>query len=266
MSKNTQPVFIDELDVSKLIFTEPKFSSIPNSTPKIEFCKIGVMYQNPDGTKGDLVITTKSPMFSYGLSQYKDPISQEVISHSMTFVLCNDMNKQTNEEQERKDKLNALYDKLKEHIYKVRKDIKRGSLKEHELLTLLPYSERKNKETGEIDESKSPLWNVKLKEFKKRIHEGKEIEGKIGCNFYNIEEADEDGYSKLIETPMDLIGKKMDTTPMVKLDSIFIGSKIISIQMRLIECEIKLHPTGPKRYLKTRVKDHKEDNKDENIF
>ena len=253
MSKNTQPVSIEDLDISKVSFTEPKFSSIPNSTPKIEFCKVGVLYENPDGSRGDLVLTS-DPLFSYGLSQLKDPSTKEVISHSMSFVLCDSM-PPTEEEQKRLDKLNSLYDMIKSHIYECRKEVKRGSLKEHELLNIKPYSYRKNKDTGENDETKSPLWNIKLKEFKKRMYEGKEIEGKIGCNFYNLDEADEDGYAKLVDDPMILIGKRMRVTPMVKLESLFIGSKIVAIQLKLVEAEFKLEQYGPKRFLKSKVVD-----------
>ena len=251
MSKNTQCIHINDLDVKNIIFQKHNTTSIKNTNPPISFNKVGVLVKNSDGSIGDLVFSMDQ-MLSYGV---QDNINQQTkISngHTMSLVLTD--TPATESQKNAIDKINQIVEICKDHIMSIKKEVKKVTLERYELKKLNPLFYRRNKETGEIDENKSPMWYVKFWEYKSRVEsDGSIKEAKIMTNFYDIEQSDEYGNSKMINDPTTLIGKQMFVTPAIKLESIFIGSSIISLQFKLVEAEFKIKQTGNRRFLMSKA-------------
>jgi hypothetical protein len=110
------------------------------------------------------------------------------------------------------------------------KDLERSDLRK-----LNPVYYKKT-EDGEVAEGASPTLYAKL------IVSKKNGQNKIITEFF-------DGVSGNPIKPLDLIGKYCYTKAVIKIESIFLGSKI-SLQVKLYEAEVNLINSGVKKLLR----------------
>lgn len=245
MSTKSEPVEKTQLTpasgykTSRMIFSDPVAGSIPNSKPSIEFMRIFIKTKNADGTIGDLILPTER-LFSFGIQQNVSQETGKVNGYSMPLCMWskeddpNASNEQREKEKEWVETFEAIIDKCKKHLIEVKKEVKQYTLEMSDLKKFAQCLYWKRHE-GEIVEGVGPVLYTKLIESKKQ--------GKILTMFYDKDDN---------EIPFsDLEGKYCHTSAAVKIESIFIGSKI-SLQVKLWEAEVELAGGKMERLRKTR--------------
>jgi len=253
-SDNTQLTPTLGYDTSRMIFSAPIAGNIPDSKPKIEFKRINILTKNEDGTVGELVLPT-TRLFSFGVSENTSQETGKV--NGYTFPLCL-WNKDgpTDEEKTWTDTFSQIVSTCIDHLVEVKDDIDMYDLTEADL----------KKAKGGLD----PLY------WKKEKHTNSQ--GKIvlrvvpgtGPTLYTkliFSKKSNKFLSMFFDTnneplnALDLMGKYCFTNAAVKIESIFIGSKI-SLQVKLYEAVIEPTNTGMKPLLsrpraQSKVLEHK---------
>lgn len=243
--KNTVVTTVKNYDTKRMIFTEPTSGSIPDSTPKIEFKRINIQTKNEDGTVGDLVIST-SRLFSFGVSENKSQETGKV--NGWTFPLCLwSRDGPTEHEKDFTDTFTAIVDKCIEHLVENKEEIEMYDLQKSDLEKskggLNPlywkkekYTDPKTKKVSlRVVPGSGPTLYTKLIYSKKNE--------KFLSQFYNMNDES--------VNPLDMMGKYCYTTSAVKIESIFIGSKI-SLQVKLYEAVVEPTSAGMKRLIQSR--------------
>ena len=228
-SENTQLTTASGYDTSNMIFSDPQVGSIPNSIPAINYKRISIQTKNPDGTIGDLILSTSS-LFSFGVSENANADTGKVNGYSMPICLWNREGCKQ-EEKDWSDTFDSIIEKCKEHLVENKEEIEQYDLTIQDLKKLNPLYYKREK--GKIVDGSGPTLYAKLIVSKKQ--------NKIVTIFYDSNGEDVD--------PLSLVGKYCNVKAAVKIESIFIGNKI-SMQIKLYECEVKLAETGMKKLLK----------------
>lgn len=227
-ANNTQLTSASGYDTKRMVFSEPQNGTIPGSQPPISYKRINISTLNEDGSIGDLIIPTEE-LFSFGVSENKDPNSQAVNGHVLPLCLW-DRDGATPEQEAWVETFNAVVERCKKHLIKHKEEIEQYELTMNDLKKFNPLYWKKEK--GKIVEGRGPTLYGKLIASKKQ--------GKILTQFYN--ENDE----KL--DPMTLLGKYCYAKSAVKIESIFIGNKI-SLQVKIYESTVRIMENGMKRLL-----------------
>jgi hypothetical protein len=221
-----------------MIFSEPINGSIPNST--IQFKRIMVKTKYPDGTIGDLLIPTER-LYSFGVSVNTSQETGKVTGYTMPMCMWT-KDGTTTQEKEWTDKLDDIVEKCKEHLVNNRDDIEKWDLEHADLKRLNPLYFKKDK--GKIVQGIGPKLYPKLIQSKKAKERNPDQDGII-TDFYDT--------SSVSLNPLELISKGCFVRGLVKIESIFIGSKI-TLQVKLFECEVELvEKKGIRRLLRSRV-------------
>jgi hypothetical protein len=230
-SENTQLTTASGYDTKRMIFSDPQAGSIPNSVPQINYKRITIQTKNPDGTIGDLILST-SKLFSFGVSENANPETGKVNGYVMPICLWNrDKDSVTKEEKDFTDAFDAIIEKCKEHLVAHREEIEQYDLALSDLKKFNPLWWKREK--GKIVDGTGPTLYAKLITSKKQ--------DKIVTMFY-------DANGDTVD-PLSLNGKYCYVNAAVKFESVFIGNKI-SMQIKLYECEVRLADTGMKRLMK----------------
>lgn len=237
MSDNTQLTSASGYDTKRMIFSDAQVGSIPNSVPAISYKRITISTLNEDGTTGDLVFPT-SQLFSFGVSENKNPETDKVNGYVMPLCLWN-RDGSSKEEKEWSTTFDAVIERCKEHLIANREEIDQYSLEMADLKKFNPLYWKREK--GKIVDGTGPTLYAKLIVSKKQ--------NKVVSMFYDSDGEEVD--------PLTLIGKYCYAKAAVKIESIFIGNKI-SMQVKLYECEVKLADTGMKRMMKKRPEGSKQ--------
>lgn len=195
--------------------------------------RINISTKNEDGTEGELVFET-SKLFSFGVSENIDQKTKEV--NGYTFPLCLHAKDGASEDELAfTETFDKIVDRCKDYLIENKKELKLKDLERSDLRKLNPVYYKKN-EDGEISEGASPTLYAKL------IVSKKNGQNKIITEFF-------DGMSGNPIKPLDLIGKYCYTKAVIKVESIFLGSKI-SLQVKLYEAEVNLINSGVKKLLR----------------
>jgi hypothetical protein len=247
LDKNTVVTPVYKYNTNRMIFQEPSSGSIPDSTPKIEYKRINISTKNEDGSIGDLILPT-TRLFSFGVSENKSQETGNV--NGWTFPLCLwSRNGPTDEEQNFTDTFNAIVEKCIDHLVENKEEIELYDLTKSDLekskggLNPLYWKKEKytdpktNKSSLRVVPGSGPTLYTKLIYSKKNE--------KFLSQFY-------DSSDESIN-PIDLMGKYCYTTAAVKIESIFIGSKV-SLQIKLYEAVVEPTDNGMKRMLLSRPK------------
>ena len=220
-------------DTSRMIFSDPIPGSIPDSKPAITYKRINISTVYPDGNKGDLVVQTEN-CYSYGPSENLNQETGKVSGFVMPLVLYS-RNGPTDKEKDFVDTFNKIIDKCKDYILENKEELEQFELEPTDLRKLNPlYYKRDKNNKGKIVEGSSPTLYAKLIISKKQGD-------KIITVFFK-KDSDER------VDPLELLGKHCYATSAIKFESIFIGNKI-SIQIKLLDCEVTQIDTGFKRLL-----------------
>ena len=232
MSDNTQLTSVHDYDVKRMIFAAPAAGIIPNSKPPVAYKRINISTKNEDGTVGELILPATT-LFSFGVSENTDPATQTVNGYVLPICLHN-RDGATPDEEQWVTTFNAIVDHIKKHLITHRDDIEMFELEMSDLKKLNPLYYKKDKNNkGKAVEGVGPTLYAKLI-IQKKLN-------KVISQFY-----DETGAA--IDA-MSLIGKYCFVTPAVKIESIFVGSKI-SLQVKLYETKVKLVESGMKPLMK----------------
>jgi len=254
MSDNTQLTPAKGYNTTRMVFSEPIAGSIPNSTPKIEFKRINISTKNEDGTMGELIIPTER-LFSFGVSENTSQETGKV--NGYTFPLCLwGRDGATEAETAWTDTFENIVEKCIEHLVDNREEIDMFELTRSDLTKskggLNPLYWKKEKFTNEKGKTvlrrvpgTGPTLYTKLIFSKKS--------GKFLSQFFDQNDEPLDA--------MDLMGKYCYSQAAIKIESIFIGSRI-SLQIKLYESVVEPAAIGMKRLLgrpkaRSKVLEHK---------
>lgn len=231
-----------------MIFSEPIVSSVPDSKPKIEFKRINISTRNRDGSIGGLVFKT-GRLFSFGVCENTSPETKAITGY--TFPLClYSKDGPTDDEKEWVETFNAIVEHCIQHLLDVKDEIDKFDLTEGELrktkggLNPLYWPREKyidpvtKKAELRVIDGKGPTLYAKLIHFKKN--------NKFLTTFYDTKDNLMDPFS-LITT--DMQKNYCHATCAIKIESIFIGAKTISLQVKLYEAVVEPSENGMKRLL-----------------
>ena len=240
-TENTQITSAIGYNVKNIMFSEPVSGSIPDSKPKIEFKRINISTKNADGTTGELIIPT-GRLFSFGISENTSQETGSVNSYTFPICLWN-RDGPTEEEKEWTDTFDNIVERCAEHIMSVKDEIDLFDLTKADLTKakggLNPLYWKREKHTNSqgktilrIVPDTGPTLYTKLIYSKKK--------GQFLSQFFDTNDE--------IVDPSTLMGKYCFTKAAIKVESIFIGSKI-SLQVKLYEAVIEPTNSGMKRLL-----------------
>lgn len=225
-------------NTNNMIFSAPVAGGVKD-TP-IKYRRIFISTKYPDGTSGDLIIPT-SRVFSFGVSESTDPTTKKSNGYVFPLVLAS-KDGETKEERDFIDTFNNIVNKTKKYILDNKKELKLPSVDESDLKKFNPIFYKKDKESGDVASDALPTLYLKLVVSKK---DGQE---KILSDFYDITTGDN-------LNPLEIIKQYCYATAAIKIESIFLGSKI-SFQVKLHEADIELIvPRNKKRLLPRPIAD-----------
>ena len=133
--ENTELTNINDLNLKNIRFYPAINCSIPNTDINYKRIPIGML--NPNGTEGDLIISTHK-CFSYGVGETTDPINKKRITgYNFPLVLWS-LDGPTDEEKKWVDVFNKIVDTCKTHIVKTREEIDEYELTMNDLKRFNP--------------------------------------------------------------------------------------------------------------------------------
>ena len=210
-------------NTSQMHFSKFETGSIPGSKMTYKRIKIGT--KNEDGTIGDLILKT-SELFSFGVHENRDMVSNKVNGYTLPLCMWN-KNGASDEEKAWTDTFDSIIEKCKEHVVSVKDDIGQYELEIGDLKKFNPlYWKREN---GKIVDGRGPTLYVKL------ISSSKKNNAII--TIFTDANTGED------IDPMSLMKKYCYTENAIKIESIFIGTKI-SLQVKLYETVVRTLDSG----------------------
>lgn len=253
-NNNTQITTLNGYDTSRIIFSEPVLGSIPDSKPKIEFKRINISTRNQDGTVGELILPTER-LFSFGVSENTSQETGNV--NGYTFPLCLwSRDGATEEEKLFTDTVENIVSKCIDHVIDNKEELEMYDLTRSDLTKAKggfnPFYWKKEKYTnakGKTELRVVPGTGPTL--YTKLIYSKKN--SKFLSLFF-----DTNGNEL---NALDLMGKYCYSNAAIKIESIFIGSKI-SLQIKLYEAVVEPMNQGMKRLLarpktQSKVLEHK---------
>tara|TARA_Y100000389_G_scaffold196331_1_gene229105 strand:- start:212 stop:1117 length:906 start_codon:yes stop_codon:yes gene_type:complete len=230
MSENTQLTLASGYDINNIIFSDVQHESIPKSVPQINYKRITIRTKNSDGTIGDLILPTEK-LFSFGVSENTNQETGKVNGYVMPLCL-HTRDGATKEEKDWSETFTTIVEKCKDHLLANKEEIEHFDLERTDLKKLNPLYYKREK--GKIVPGTGPTLYAKLIVSKKQ-------DNKILTMYFDFNGDSVD--------PLTLLGKYCYARAAVKIESIFVGSKI-SLQVKLYECEVKLMETGMKQLLR----------------
>jgi len=201
------------------------------SGPAIKYYRIPVNTMNSDGSLGELVFQTEE-LFSFGVSENKDQNTGKVNGYTLPLCMWN-KDAPTEAEKAFTRVLEEVVEKCKDHLLleETKDEIVKYELERSELKNMNSFIYRK-KEKGKIIDGVGPVLYPKLIESKKN--------NKIVTSIFNERGEEID--------PMGLIGKYCWVKAVIKIESIYVGSKI-TLQVKVYEAGVRLVESGLKRFL-----------------
>ena len=231
---NTQLTTVSNYDVSRMIFSIPQESKIPNSS--FSYKRININTVNDDNTVGELILKTPY-LFSFGVQENRNPETKEVNGYVMPLCLWNRQGP-SKEETEFINTFNAICERAKDYLVEHRNDIGKWDLEMADLKKFNPIFWKRDK-TGKIEAGTGPTLYPKLINTKRNGVE------RIMTIFYDTQTNDE-------INPLDVLGKFCQVTSAIKIESVFIGTRI-SLQIKLWEAEVTLQTPGVKSLLRKTI-------------
>ena len=225
-------ITIDNFDESKL-----SIGGIYSATKPVQYQKIPLYYEYPTG-KGPVFLRTPA-LYSYGVCENKDPQTQKLTGYSMSFLGFNAKNGMASEEERKFIEVTEKISKfIQDQVTKIAPLLKKGGRTKKIIVEDLSIFKNKSEDLGS-----APLFFGKL--FAKN--------SEITSLFY-AKRTKEDiingvksvkGNKMLVEkNPLEYVRKKCFAIASLKIEGVFIGSQIESIQVKVPEVTItKLSPS-----------------------
>lgn len=226
-------------DTDRLIFMKPDEEPGPTY---INY-RVKIKSRNPDGTVGDFIFHTPggsdNKVFSYGVQEDLDP-NDKTKRKGWKFPVClQERGEELTEAQATwVESFNAIVESIKDHIMEVKDEVSKKYLTRPELRKLNPLfykkiKDEKGRATDEIAPDAVPTLYPKLIYSKKY--------NKFFSRFFSPSGKEID--------PMDMCESRWRTNTVLRLESVFIGSQVISLRITVVEAEVEEHKTGQERFL-----------------
>lgn len=228
--ENTQLRSAKGYNVDNMIFSKVQIQKIGDTGMTSK--RINISTRNDDGTEGELVFITEK-LFSFGVSENTDQKTGAVNGYTVPLCL-HSKEGPTEDEIGFTETFEKLTEKCKDYLMDNKKELKMKDLERTDLRKLNPIYIKKN-EDGEVADGATPTLYAKL------IVSKKNGQNKIITEFFDSVTGEQ-------FKPLDLIGKYCYVRAVIKVESLFLGSKI-SLQVKLYEAEVSLINTGVKRLL-----------------
>jgi len=227
------------LDPENLIFSEPERSEIPpppnapkNAKPIVNFT-IPFSVKHPDGSIGKFIFETDECL-TFGVSENISQTTGQLDGYSLSVKMIN-QNEPTEAQKHIVHTINnVILPALKKALLaKAEKVGKRGLLEANLTEEVFKILNLTKDENGNIDESKRefPTLYPKLICSKKKGM-------KIYSRFFLMGHQDSEGNSIELD-PLKLVGQRGLVKAYVTLDSIFVGTTVLSVRKSLRECYFK---------------------------
>ena len=229
---DTQLTSAKGYNVNNIIFSKPQAGGLKDTS--VKFRRIYLSTKYPDGSEGDLIISTPR-VFSYGVIENLSQDDKNKVNGFVFPLALFNKEGATDEQKIFVDTFNNIINHSRKYLLDHKRELKLPTIDESDLKKLNPIFYKKDKETGDIADDALPTLYLRLAISKK---DGID---KILSSFYDKKTGNE-------VNPMDLLKKYCWTTAAVKFESIFLGSKI-SYQVKLYEADVELLNTGKKRLL-----------------
>ena len=245
---------IQTYDMKNLVFADVYEADIKGSNPPIKYKKINIVTKNektrevdqPGGefsleedldmrdTMGDLLFLMDE-MFSFGIKEYIDFNTKRVTGYRMSMSL-DDQDGASNRQLNTISQFEKIILECKKHLVSNRKELKLPKLEMCDLKSVDKLIYINEDEDGERVPGKSKTIDPKP------IYTGDIPNINFLTKFYHDEEVDDEGNPVEVD-PMKYLNKLCYVRPVVKVDSIHLGS-VISIQLKITEAIIR--PIKPK--------------------
>ena len=226
---NVQLTNAQDYNVKNMIFSKPEVGTVPDSNPPVKYRRVKIGTKYPDGTSGDLIISTPR-VWSFGVQESTEIGTGKVNGHSFPISLWS-RDGPTEEESRFIDTFNAIVENAKKYILDHKDDLEKYDLEESDLKKFNPMYWKREK--GKIVEGKGPMLYPKLMESKKK--------GTITSIFEDFRTGED------IDA-LSLMKKGCYTVAAIKLESVFIGGRI-SLQVKLYEASVEQQDNSRKRLL-----------------
>lgn len=247
--KSTQLIDPEVFDASRVVFDDPVAESIPGQ-PGTNY-RINLGYKNPDNTEGFLILGFDT-CYCFGISENVDLNSKALNGYNAAISLY-DINGATPKQQKTVEALQEIIQQCKKNILKDSTQEAMGKIDDDDKIlesdlrkiNLIFWKKENGKPNPEMGGTIYPklIWSKARTDAKTN----KQISSKMMTRFYNEDDVDEDG-NPIEVNPLDYVGKRFQITPAIKIESIFIGTRI-SIQAKVYEAFVKETESGPKRLL-----------------
>lgn len=218
---------LSTLDFNKILFSKPEVNKIPGQ--KLTYQRIRINVQDESGLN-DLIIASPPNLMCWGLQENRDLSTNELTGYQLPIVLWS-KNGPTDEELEFTNKFKELCNFIKNYLVEHRDEFGKYDLDLNDLKKFDPLYWKMEK--GKILENKGPTLYAKCLYDRKKE--------KINTIFVNDE-------TKSQANPLSLLGKRKDIQFALKIEAIYIGTKI-SFQIKLYEVKYKLLDTSMKSLL-----------------
>lgn len=219
----TELLDLSSYDLNQLFFDSPMELEIQQGNKTIKYYKINIGSKNKGGV-GEFVFNIPFYCHSFGVEEYQNE-QGKVTNHSVSLSLV-DMNNPSEEQFDLVKSFGSIVDKIKEHLFSVKKEIKKPTLDKSDLKTFNPMHQS-------IDEDGNPkgnAWYFSPKLMERKIYnkeDPSDVKIKIETNFYDEDEVE--------ISPLEFVGKKhFKFRGAIKVESIYIGSKI-SLQCKIYD-------------------------------
>jgi len=248
--KKNQLIDPSKFKPERLVFADPSEGEVPGEGPaKIKFKRINLAYRNSDGSLSDVIFCTER-LFSYGVAENHDMASNALNGYQMPLVLYS-RDGATSKEMAFVKALETVADSCRKHLLKkeIKSALKKHDLEASDLRKILNCFYVKKDEEGNPLQGSSPTLYVKLitSSGKKKGKKG-DTEEKKGLEKPKIVTQFFDEKTGVAIDPLSLMGKYCYTRSAVKVESIFVGSKI-TLQVKMYECCASLLESSMKSLL-----------------
>ena len=209
----------ENITEDNIVFQAAKKFKIPNSKMKYE--RIKIERKLPDGKTTPLVVATPI-LFSFGISERKDHETNKINGYSIPVCLWKKDSEPNQKETNFLYIIKKVQDLCQDHLSREYGENESTSLTDMLYYKQIEYVDKKGKTKKKKDESSSPVLYVKL------IYSS---ETKKFSTIFKVK-------GKQEVKPLEYKDKYFNTRMAIIFDSIYLGGKSISIQVKAHEVHI----------------------------
>ena len=226
----TELIDLPTYDLNNVFFDSPQELETQQGNKTIKYYKINIGNKTGGGF-GEFVFNIPFLCHSFGVDEFQNE-QGKVTNHSVGLSLV-DINSPTEEQLSLITSFNKFIQKIKDHLFSVRKEIKKPTLDSSDLKTFNPMHQA-------LDEDGNPkgnAWYFSPKLIERKIYnkeDPSDIKLKVETIFYSDEQTDSKG-NPLEISPLEFLGKKhFKFRGSIKVENVYVGSKI-SLQCKIYD-------------------------------